>query len=464
MTTVRSKPGNPGATRGRGLDALFDGATGPVSVIGAGRDIDADLAALLDDEVIAAETGIQPGSVPPPAPEPDPLPVAPPPQPVAAARAPAPREALPGPAAEPIDVPPSAAEARPAPAPEPAARPEPEPVVAPAAPPVSAPAEPSVAPAQSTARRFGAIIMESAPAPAVSADPNASLVPKEYAPADRPVAPGVEPGTLDSLPVNPDRTEDEKAIVISRLDQVLPAGWQRALHQQIDGLYKQVTTEFSSPPEKAERALFMLREARTLLIDSPDEYVNAEYRMMQVRAMLDRVKESRSQSVHYGPRVLGYQAAWLVVLLAGLLFAAPLTEWITRVGAVRGAALLNLYPLINTMIWGGIGGIVGGLYTLWWHISQEQDFDRQYLMWYLVQPLMGVVLGGIIFLVLAGGFLILNVSLSDAQASEGARLLPYLAAVLAGFRQNFVYDQLERLIGLFTPPVRKTGNGEGPSA
>lgn len=305
--------------------------------------------------------------------------------------------------------------------------------------------------------------MESEPVPTTTPDSDALIVPRE--PAGKPVAPGVggteEP--ITPLPVQPDRTNDEKAIVISRLDQVLPNGWQKALHQQIDTLYKQVATEYSSPPAKAERALTMLREARTLLIESPEEYVNAEYRMMQVRAMLDRVKESRSQSTHYGPRILGYQAAWLVVLLLGLVFAAPLTQWITRIGNVSGAALLNLYPVINTMMWGGIGGVVGALYTLWWHISQEQDFDRHYLMWYLVQPLMGVVLGGIIFLVLAGGFLILNVSLSDAQASEGARLLPYLAAVLAGFRQNFVYDQLERLISLFTPATRKENDGQGPS-
>lgn len=305
--------------------------------------------------------------------------------------------------------------------------------------------------------------MEDELAPVSPIEPAAPIMPQVHEAAAKPVAPGVMPDdTEDALPVRPDRTGDEKAIVISRLDEVLPTGWQKALHQQIDTLYKQVATEYSSPPANAARALTMLRDARSLLIESPEEYVNAEYRMMQVRAMIDRMKESRTQSVHYGPRILGYEAAWLVLLLLGLVFAAPLTSWITRLGNVSGSPLLNLYPIINTMMWGGIGGVVGALYTLWWHISQEQDFDRQYLMWYMVQPLMGVVLGGIIFLVLAGGFLILNVSLSDTQTSEGARLLPYLAAVLAGFRQNFVYDQLERLISLFTPSNR-TNNGEGPS-
>jgi len=268
-------------------------------------------------------------------------------------------------------------------------------------------------------------------------------------------------------PAPPERTDDQKTIIVQRLDAVLDQGWQKALHQQIDDLYKQVATEFSSPPEKAERALSLLREARQVLLETPEEYVAAEYRTMQVRAMLDRVRESRKQSGHYGPRILAYETGWLVLLLAGLILAAPLAGWITRIaqiGVVNEAALLSIYPILNTMMWGGLGGVVGALYSLWWHISEQQDFDRQYLTWYLVQPLLGLVLGGIVFLLMAGGFLLLQVNLQDPNAATAARLLPYLAAVLAGFRQNFVYEQFNRLISLFAPAPRSGNGGEGPSA
>ncbi len=450
MTTTRSNAGNSSAARGRGLDALFESAASPVA---ASSHVEADLAALLDDEVLAATVGAPDVS--------EPL-VAAPAAAVASTRA-ATAAALP----ETIDVPPAASEARPVTPPQATA------------PPVSEPAMPAPAfetpPQLPTTKRFGAIIMESAPQetpPDVQATPSASasdaLVPTM--PGTRSVMPptsGVEE-EVTPLPAAVDRTEDQKAIVISRLDKVLDKGWQRALHQEIDGLYKQVATEFASPPEKAERALSMLREARQVLLNTPEEYVAAEYRTMQVRALLDRMQVSRKKAVVFGPRILLYQAAWLVVLLALLIFAAPLTQWITRVGNVTGAALLNLYPIVNTMIWGGIGGIVGALYALWWHISEQQDFDPNYLTWYLVQPLMGVVLGGIIFLILAGGFLILQVDLTDEKATQGARLLPYLTAVLAGFRQNFVYQQFDRLIALFTPSQRSgNGNGtpgEGPAA
>ncbi len=431
MTTAPDNAPYPGSTRGRGLDALFD-STAPPSQ--PKPDVDADLAALLDNEVMAAETGRSAGldasfdfgadsQIPlsPRAPQTPPAPA-------------------PGPTAESIDVPPRAPEAQPAPPPAEPGRQLP------------------------TTRRFGAIIMDEVPQPVAGAESptGEALVPAMPGERTLPSAPGATPEEDRPLPVS-QRTEDQKTIVISRLNEVLAPEWQRAFHQQIDALYKQVATEFSSPPAMAERALTLLREARQLMIDSPEEYVNAEYRMMQVRAMLDRVKESRTQSVYYGPRILAYEAAWLLVLLLGLIFATPLTRWITAISGVSGSALLDINPILNTMFWGGIGGVVGALYALWWHISERQNFDRNYLMWYLVQPLMGLVLGGITFLILTGGFLILQVDISSDKASTGARLLPYLTAVLAGFRQNFVYEQLERLISLFTPSTRRETGGEGPS-
>lgn len=446
MTTAKSSAGHTSAARGRGLDALFDSAVSPVAT---GLHVDADLAALLDDEVLAATVGASPEAEP----EAEPAAVEPP-----AARGVA--AAL----SEAIDVPPAAGEAQPVTPPPAAPTPsaEPPPAAAPPPPPAAAPEPERQLP---TTKRYGAIFMETAPQEPGTDTQWAPPAADTLVPA-MPATKGVMPPSsgLEEAPaplVTVERDEDQKAIVISRLDKVLDKGWQRALHQEIDGLYKQAATEFASPPEKAERALSMLREARQVLLDTPEEYVSAEYRTMQVRAMLDRMQTSRKKGVIYGPRILLYQAGWLVVLLALLVFAGPLTQWITQVGNVTGAALMNLYPIVNTMIWGGIGGIVGALYALWWHISEQQDFDPHHLTWYLVQPLMGVVLGGIIFLILAGGFLILQVDLTDEKATQGARLLPYLTAVLAGFRQNFVYQQFDRLIALFTPAQRNDNNASG---
>ena len=450
MTTARSSPGNPGPARGRGLDALFEGTT--FQPAAAARNVDADLAALLDNEVSAAETGALPGAAPAPAT-----------RSVSRRR---PRGVIEPPLAG-VDVPPSATEAQPVEPPQPAPPQPAPPPPAPAPAPASSASEADRRPP--TTKRFGAIIMDTpAEAPPVGATPAESatsadaLVPT--IPGVRSVMPpasGQEPETPAPLPAAIERTDDQKAIVISRLAKLVDT---KKINLEIDDLYKQVATEFSSPPAKAELALGMLREARQILLDTPEETVSAEYRTMQVQAMLQRVQTSRKQAAVYASRIFIYQAAWLAVLLAGMIFAGPLASWIAKVGTVSGPSLMNIYPIFNTMIWGGIGGIVGALYSLWWHISEQQDFDRNYLTWYLVQPLLGLVLGGIVFLLLAGGFLILQVNLTDDKAVTGARLLPYLTAVLAGFRQNFIYEQFNRLISMFAPPPSSNNGGGGGSS
>jgi hypothetical protein len=243
--------------------------------------------------------------------------------------------------------------------------------------------------------------------------------------------------------------------VINRLNTNLDPAWQKTLHGRIDDLYKQVVTKFSSPPANADRMLTLLNEARQILIESPESYVAVESRMMQVQVTMSRTMESRIQATRYGPRILIYEVLWLAVLLLGLVFAAPLSELFTRSGAMSGATANDMFPFWNTLMWGGIGGIIGALYALWWHVSDQQDFERQYMMWYLVQPIMGTVLGGIVFLLLSGGFLLLQVKPTDTNA--GARLIPYLVAVLAGFRQNFIYGQFDRLIALFAPGGNQAG-------
>lgn len=289
------------------------------------------------------------------------------------------------------------------------------------------------------AKRFGAIFVET----------NGRQIGMLPLDAALPPGPGLETESSGVLPAVQPRTDDQKQLIISRLNQVLNPQWETGLHETINALYKEVTEEFSSPPDAAQKMLALLREARQVMIDSPEDYVNAEYRLMQVRAMLDRVKESRRQSRIYAPGIFIYEMFWLLLLLAGLIFAAPIVNFIKGLGQVAEPALLNLAPIVNTMLWGGIGGVVGALYALWWHVSDKQDFDRHYQMWYFVQPPMGVVLGAITFLIMTGGMLILDVNLLADNSSTGARLLPYLIAVLAGFKQNFVYDQLERIVTVF---------------
>ncbi len=299
-------------------------------------------------------------------------------------------------------------------------------------------------------RRFGAIILD-APVRTTGAELAAGL----GDPRGTPPGPGKEPEIAAPLPAVVIRTEDQKSSVIKRLDTIRDTEWQRKFHAQIDRLYKEIATEFSTPPDVAQKMLEMLREARQLMIDSPEEYGNAEYRVMQVATSVERRRQSRQQAKYLGPGLFFYLAFWLFAFTAALIFASQIANRVQLLGQIAEPQVANILPIINTMLWGGIGGVVGGLYALWYHIADRQDFDKHYAMWYYVQPLMGLVLGAITFLIIAGGFLIVQVNITDPNAAAGARLIPYLVAVLAGFKQDFVYDQLERVVSIFAPGPAK---------
>ncbi len=319
-------------------------------------------------------------------------------------------------------------------------------------------------------KRFGAIIMEQAPTPSSAAilGPAGELTtetePEQAGGSGKGLVQAAPPGPGEEVMLPPlvaiKRTQEEIAYIKEQIERSYGKEWDKRFHQQIDELYKQVATEFSSPPANAEKALSLLREARQTVMENPAEYISAEYRVMQVRTMIARTRESRKQSAYYGPRLFGYELGWMAVCLIGLIFAAPVATWLSTLGKMSQEVIGDLFPIWSTMMWGGIGGVIGALYHLWWHISEKQDFDRHYFMWYLVQPVMGLVLGGIVFLLLGGGFLMLQVDLTSEKVGTAARLLPYLTSVLAGFRQNFIYEQFDRLIALFTTPTR-SGGGEG---
>ena len=100
-------------------------------------------------------------------------------------------------------------------------------------------------------------------------------------------------------------------------------------------------------------------------------------------------------------------------------------------------------------------GCYNALWSLWYHVSERRDFDREYNIWYLTQPIMGMVLGGLVYLLFATGLLVLQAGAQNSSESLGARLLPSLIAAVGGFRQNFVYEQMGRIVELFSGRQRQ---------
>lgn len=249
---------------------------------------------------------------------------------------------------------------------------------------------------------------------------------------------------------------------------------QETLFNEIDALVVEAA-QVLSIDKGLEQALSLLREARDITIETPRQFDEAEYRVARVRAMLERKKNSGRWSVIYGYPVLLYDVVWFLLLLGSLLFDQSLAVFIANITKTTVSVDLaklsmeHIFPLWNTMAWGGIGGVVGSLYSLYWHAAVEQDFDKQYLMWYIVQPIMGIILGGIVYLIIAAGFM--SVQMLGGQAStvgEAAQTMTSpvikafhsLVACVAGFRQRFVYEMLDRVVQVLTPQPKTKAEKE----
>lgn len=229
------------------------------------------------------------------------------------------------------------------------------------------------------------------------------------------------------------------------------------LLQQINLLYEQVTASLSTREELARRSMDLLSEARDLLLlGEASDFNLAERRLNEVRMMLKRVQQTRRWANTYGWGLFAYEMALFGIFIAVLLFDQHIAEWTSMMTGtytvVNGVAQLTksmslIFPPWSTMIWGGIGGVVGALYSLHWHVAELQDFDKQYSLWYVVQPLMGLILGGIIHLVVVTGLLAL-IPATDSAGGPAIALqwFPALVACLAGFRQKFAYEFLDSVM------------------
>jgi len=283
----------------------------------------------------------------------------------------------------------------------------------------------------------------------------------------------VSPGELDSDSVRPPspfiRPAPPSTEETSPPPSLSPADQERILaqidqdrldelHKRIDQLYRDVPRRISNRPDLTAQILGMLRQARTILVEHPYDFIEAEYKIQQAYAIYNRVENSEKWGDHYGWRVFWFEVLTFFLLLfsfLGLLaFGNDFSDFLAELfGATQATeGLLTAVGFWATFVWGGIGGVVGALYTLWTHVSERQDFERQHVMWYIAQPIMGLILGGVTFLVINTGLLSLQGGQTAAMAlREDIQLFPSLISFIAGFRPQFIFGLLVKIIKLINP-------------
>lgn len=240
-------------------------------------------------------------------------------------------------------------------------------------------------------------------------------------------------GQLSSLPVSEDHTPDEATLNLLVSDQRMRSLWTRA-----DAVQKQVNDEINNI-RLAKSLLDQIQRARNELMSGKGAYEDAERSLNEVTYRLAFNRRMVSSSRKDGRKILIYEGIWLLVLGTGIT--------LVNLFEARFASLF-LSQFISSLLWGSLGGVVGALYALWKHVADDQDFDSQYTLWYITNPLLGLALGAFVFLIIQAGFFSLTAS-QGSTASINTPLVIYVLAWISGFKQNVVYEIVRRILDVF---------------
>lgn len=239
-------------------------------------------------------------------------------------------------------------------------------------------------------------------------------------------------------------TQEEKELMLTRLG----AARIRELNGQIDEMYDQVLVEVGVSEDISTECYNLLLKARDILLRRDAAKIpQAEYYIEQVRARLKRADESESGARRAQWWILGWGLLWCTVFLALVLLFNQ--AWFRALVAPPGDGnpLVNVPVFLSAAVWGGIGGVVAILYSLFKHVGRR-DFDNQYSISYVGKPFLGLILGATVYMVFNLLIRALGVwPAGMAGTAESLAVAPgviYLLAWACGFKENRIFDLVDR--------------------
>lgn len=270
-------------------------------------------------------------------------------------------------------------------------------------------------------------------------------------PAEPPPLPGQMPsqsqdmGPSDEQPVEADPgtefSPEAEIAAIHSLDRRQKIVWRWA-----DSLRSRIYKEVDNL-KLARRMLDQLDQARKRLDSQQPDVDQAERLLGQVEYQLHLSRRVRKWSTTLGPRLLMYELTWMVVIFVGLLVLPGIASNIL-VDSMATVSASAIRIATRTALWGGVGGALAALLGLRRHMLQYQDFDRQWSLWYLANPVVGIILGAFVFLILRVG---ISSLVPGTEGEIQSAWLAYVLGGLAGFQQNLVYDLASRAVHWITP-------------
>jgi hypothetical protein len=222
----------------------------------------------------------------------------------------------------------------------------------------------------------------------------------------------------------------------------------KSVFTEIDTLEKSIATLPGVSLGMAREMFDRLAQARTFMLADRGYIEEAQRELAEARYRFARVQR---MSWFEAPRaIFGYLLSVFVILVVVL----AATGWIGLIveALIAGAlALQNDAPLLPSVLGlgvlsGGLGGVVGGLYTLWQHVADKKDFDPEFAMWYYAYPLIGFAFGLVMYVIARTNII---TWFTDNQ------FVIYIVAFIFGFYQNLMVRLFNQILGRLFPKEKE---------
>lgn len=270
---------------------------------------------------------------------------------------------------------------------------------------------------------------------------------------------------------------DITAVEQQRISALVPAEELAKLSTQISELYKLVAKDMARSREHAAQAFTWLNDARRILIGSPGLYTLAELQINQTRLLLKQVQTSEADAKIYQTRLISWNLFWLALFIGLFAFDGAITNWLQSMDLVNTPAEFTNPELPFTptpsLVWyfqpwlcalvGGIGGALAAITVLGRSISRR-EYDSALNLDYYLNAIKGLVLGGVVYYILLGGFITIATTttlgndvgdLVQRVQVAGSPLF-ILMGFMAGFTQQRILSLLPQVWGNVTGSGEKT--------
>ena len=248
----------------------------------------------------------------------------------------------------------------------------------------------------------------------------------------------------------PDRvlSEEERTQILAWLGEE----WIQTLESSIDESYDQVRNEVGTNKNITTECYNKLLQARDIVLRRDvAQIAQAEYYVEDVRTLIKRAADSEKAAKRHQWWILIWGLFWFVAFMALQFVINESWFWDTIAPAGVTNLVVDMEVFLTTMIWGGIGGVVSILYSLFKHVGQR-DFDPHYKLSYLGKPFLGIILGATTYMVFSLVLRTLGILPAGLEAAEGiadtaftvAPGVLYLIAWASGFKENTIFELVER--------------------